>query len=304
MNRLPSSRFEASQSSPVIVATDGREQSDGALRAGALFGGSTDAWRVVSASPLITNVAPEFDLGITAEANDVLRDRQHQLVHDQIRRVGVATDIDVEIGSGSAVLVVSASASTRNAALIIAGLGRHKVVDRLLGDETALAIIRATDKPVLAVPQDFAEMPRNAVVGIDFSDPSICAAQLALRFTHEAATIYLVNVAPRENVLSTVTGGLTAYELRARSELELVASRLDIPPRMHVQAVVRQGDPGSELPRYAEDVEAQLIAVGTRGQGFLARLFLGSVATKVVRASPIAVLTVPTRHTSKDREDG
>jgi len=72
MNRLPSSRFEASQSSPVIVATDGREQSDGALRAGALFGGSTDAWRVVSASPLITDLAPELDLGITAEAIDVL----------------------------------------------------------------------------------------------------------------------------------------------------------------------------------------------------------------------------------------
>ena len=83
--------------------------------------------------------------------------------------------------------------------------------------------------------------------------------------------------------------------------MELAASRLDVPPRMHVQPVVRQGDPGSELLRYAEEVHAELIAVGTRGQAFLARLLLGSVATKIIRASPIAVLTIPTRDADKDR---
>jgi len=302
MNPRPNFRFEASESSPVIVATDGREQSDGALRAGALFGGSVDAWRVVSASQLINNLAPEFDFGITAEAIEVLREEQLRLVQDQIRRVlGEASDIDLEVGAGDPALVVAAFAANRNAALVVAGLGRHRVVDRLLGDETALAIIRASAKPVLAVPQDFADVPRSAVVGVDFSDPSICAAQLALRIAQDAATIYLVNVAPRENVLDALDGGLRAYEQRARSELELAASRLDVPPRMHVQPVVRQGDPGSELLRYAEEVHAELIAVGTRGQGFLARLLLGSVATKIIRASPIAVLTIPTRDADKDR---
>jgi len=55
------------------------------------------------------------------------------------------------------------------------------------------------------------------------------------------------------------------------------------------------------LLRYAEEVHAELIAVGTRGQGFLARLLLGGVATKIIRASPIAVLTIPTRDADKDR---
>jgi len=302
MNARPNFRFEASESSPVIVATDGREQSDGALRAGALFGAAPDAWRVVSASQLINNLAPEFDFGISAEAIEVLREEQLRLVRDQIRRVlGEATDIDLEVGAGDPALVVAAFATNRNASLVVAGLGRHRVVDRLLGDETALAIIRESDKPVLAVPQDFADVPRSAVIGVDFSAPSICAAELALRITQEAATIYLVNVAPREDVLDRLSGGLGAYEERARSQLELAAKRIDVPLRMHVQTVVRQGDPGSELLRYADEVQAQLIAVGTRGKGFLARLLLGSVATKVVRASPIAVLTIPTTDAKVDR---
>jgi len=56
---------------------------------------------------------------------------------------------------------------------------------------------------------------------------------------------------------------------------------------------VRQGDAGTELLRFAEELGDGLIAVGTRGLGFVARLLLGSVATKVIRAAPVPVLTIP-----------
>lgn len=299
MTHPPKSGLESSTSSPVIVATDGREQSDGALRAGALFGELMGEWRVVSAAPMIYNFAPGLDLGITAEAIDVLRDQQRQSVEAQIRRVlGKEVDVEVEVATGNPAEVVTGVASRANAALVVTGLGRQRVLDRLLGDETALAIIRLSGSPVLAVPQDFARVPRDVVVGMDFSAASIRAAQLALRLVDGAATVYMMNVAPREDVLGTVSGGLAAYEPRARAELERIAADLDVPHRVHVQTVVRQGDPGSELLRYAEQTGAQLIAVGTRGQGFIARLLLGSVATKVVRASPIPVLVIPPKEES------
>jgi nucleotide-binding universal stress UspA family protein len=294
MRQSPRPSFQSSKSSPVIVATDGREQSDGAVRAGARFSESTGQMRLVSAAPLIYRFTPELDWGITAEAIDVLREQQHKSVEDQVRRVlGESVCIDVEIGTGDAAGIVAAVAAKHNASLVISGLGRHRVVDRLLGDETALAIIRASSTPVLAVPQDFTNAPHCAVVGIDFSEASVRAAQVALNLMHDAATVYLINVSPPENVLSVVTGGFAAYEERARAELEVLAGRLDVPPRMHVQPHIRQGDPGSELLHYAEQAHAQLIAVGTRGRGFMARLVLGSVATKVVRASPIPVITNP-----------
>ena len=69
--------------------------------------------------------------------------------------------------------------------------------------------------------------------------------------------------------------------------------RLEAHCGIRFQPVVRQGDPGSELLRFADDTDAGLIAAGTRGLGFVARLFLGSVARKVIRNSPLPVLTIP-----------
>ena len=285
---------EPSTSSPIVVATDGRQQSDGAIRAGALFGGTT-GWRILSAAPLLHNLVPELDLGITAEALEVLREQQLQSVRDQLRRVlGEDARIDVDIATGDPAQATATVATRENASLIICGLGRHRIVDRLLGDETALAIIRVATHPVLAVPDDFAHRPRYAVVGMDFSEGSIGAAQLAPRFISNAATIYLVHVAPRDHLLHLVPGGFAAYEEHARAQLQLVVNRLNVPSGVHIQPVVRQGDAGTELLRFAEGVGDVLMAMGTRGLGFVARLLLGSVATKVIRASPTPVLTIPT----------
>ena len=285
--------LESSESSAIIVATDGGEQSDGAIRAGALFGGAK-GWRILSAAPLLHNLVPELDLGITAQALDVLRDQQLQAVQRQLERVlGEDARTEVDIVTGDPALATAAVAARENASLIICGLGRHRIVDRLLGDETALAIIRVARHPVLAVPDDFADRARYAVVGMDFSEGSIRAAQLAPRFTTSTATLYLVNVAPRDKILHLVPGGFSAYEEQARAQLQLVVNRLRVPPDVHCQPVVRQGDAGTELLRFAEEVGDGLIAMGTRGLGLVARLLLGSVATKVIRASPMPVLTVP-----------
>ncbi|HKN66107.1 MAG TPA: universal stress protein [Gemmatimonadaceae bacterium] len=279
----------------IVVATDGREQSDGAVRAGVLFG-EPAGWRIVSAAPLLHNFAPELDLGITAQALEVLRDQQRQSVQDQLRRVRVEdARVEVDIAASDPALATATVARRENASLVICGLGRHRIVDRLLGDETALAIIRVSEHPVLAVPDDFAHRPRCAVVGVDFSEDSLRAIELVTRFTTSSATIHLVNVAPHEHVLHLVPGGFNAYEEHARAQLARVIEGLGALPDVLFQPVVRQGDPGSELLRYAAEHEDGMIAVGTRGLGFVARLLLGSVATKVIRASPVPVLTVPRR---------
>jgi len=59
-----------------------------------------------------------------------------------------------------------------------------------------------------------------------------------------------------------------------------------------VVTAVRSGDPADEIQAYAEEMNADLIATGTRGRhgdhGFL----LGSVAEEVVRSAPMPVLSV------------
>lgn len=281
-------------SSTIIAATDGREQSDGAIRAGALLAEMGRAWRIVSVVPPFPIVSPELDLRIGAEVIDASREERHTVVKEQVSRLlGKQVNVDIDIRSGHPADTIARVAGEANAALVVTGLGRHRLIDRLLADETALQIVRTAPAPVLAVPMEFNRLPQTAIVGVDFSEASMHAARAALQIVRDTATVYLANVAPREDVLSLATGGRAAYEAQAMVELRQFADRLELSDQVHVQPVVRQGDPGSALLSYAEETHSDLIAIGTRGLGLVSRLLLGSVATKVIRASTIAVLTVP-----------
>jgi nucleotide-binding universal stress UspA family protein len=54
-----------------------------------------------------------------------------------------------------------------------------------------------------------------------------------------------------------------------------------------------EGDPASEIRRYAEEIGADLIVLGTHGLGGFDRLALGSVTEKVLRKASCPVLTIP-----------
>lgn len=64
-------------------------------------------------------------------------------------------------------------------------------------------------------------------------------------------------------------------------------------PELAVEGHLAQGLPDREIVRAAEELGCELIVMGTHGRTGLPHLFLGSVAERVVRTSPIPVLTVP-----------
>lgn len=284
--------FAPTASRPMIVATDGREQSDAAVAAGALLAGTSDAWFIITVATPFPILAPELDIQLTAEAASAHRDAQFRGAHEQVRRLLGDRKVRVETAEGDPADVITRTAAQANASLIVAGLGRHKVVDRVFGDETVLRLVRSASTPVLAIDTAFT-IPKSVVVGVDFSENSVHAAQLAMRFVRPGATVHLLNVAPREDLLGMLTGGPAAYHEHAMATMSKLISGLDVPPGVDVQPVVRVGDAGARILEYAADRKAGLIAIGTRGQGFVARLLVGSVATRVLRGSSTAVLTLP-----------
>jgi len=56
--------------------------------------------------------------------------------------------------------------------------------------------------------------------------------------------------------------------------------------------IFAEGDPGHEIVRIAEELNADLIVLGTHGYTGWKRFTLGSVAELVVRHAPCAVLTI------------
>jgi nucleotide-binding universal stress UspA family protein len=73
-----------------------------------------------------------------------------------------------------------------------------------------------------------------------------------------------------------------------RATLESARSVLGL---ADAELVVVEGDPGRSLCELAEQVEASVIVMGTRGRSGLRRAVLGSVSDHIVRHAPCPVLT-------------
>lgn len=287
----PELGVRATRSAPVIIATDGRTQSDSALTMGRLFAGSLDALRVATVLKPIPMI-PEAQLSMTAEAENARRDAIRKTVAGQMMRTW--SDVhDLDIRDGDPASVIARLAHHAGATMIVCGLGRHRVTDRVFGDETALRLMRVSDVPVFAVANDLTRAPRRIVVAIDFSETSLRAVRMALEVGAANATIYLTHVAPRDSSLHEWDRWGKAYKQDAGDALQKIREQLHVPRDMTVQNVLLQGDPTTELLAFATSVNADLIATGSHGHGFVARMLIGSVTTRIVRCSTCSVLTVP-----------
>jgi nucleotide-binding universal stress UspA family protein len=281
----------ASRVAPLIVATDGRIQSDAALTIGQLLAGANDAMRVVNVLKPIP-ILPDVPMTLSPNAIASRRaDARHELIGQAVRVLG--DDRDVELRDGDPATVISRLAHGSNAVMIVCGLGRHRVADRIFGDETALRLIRMADVPVLAVAKGVARVPTRIVVAVDFSETSLRAARLSLQLAGAKAAVYLVHVAPRDGVLYDEAYSGAHYKHDAGNALLKMRDLLRVPKGATVQNVLLQGDPVTELLAFAASINADLIATGNQGHGFVARMLVGSVTTRIVRCATCSVLTVP-----------
>ena len=291
LSALPELGVRASHAAPIIIATDGRLQSDSALVLGRLFAEVPQALRLVSVLKTMP-IIPDAPMAVSAELEIARREEVRSQVIGQMDRTW-NDKYDLELRDGDPATVIAQLAHRAGATMIVAGLGRHRVTDRVFGDETALRLIRMSDVPVFAAAIGSSRAPRRIVVAVDFSETSLRAARLAVDVASAGATIYLAHVAPRDSSLYDWKGWGVTYKQDAGDALQKTQDQLRLPKDMVVQKVLLQGDPTTELLAFATSVNADLIATGSHGHGFVARMLIGSVTTRIVRCSTCSVLTVP-----------
>jgi len=289
----PQEGVRARHTSPVIVATDGRDQSDAAMAVGRLLAGTADSLRVVTVLKALPMVSPEAALPISADVQSARRAEQRRVVEEQTNRIWGRPVVDVELAEGEPASTIARIANESNATMIVSGIGRHQVMDRLFGDETAIRLVRLSSVPVLTVAAGLKGAPQRIVVAADFSETSLRAARLALELAAPHATLYLAHVGPRDKVLHDWNAWGMTYKEDAGDALQKMRGQLRVPAGMTVQPVLLQGDPATELLAFATSVNADLIATGSHGYGFVARMLIGSVTTRILRCSTCSVLCVP-----------
>jgi nucleotide-binding universal stress UspA family protein len=127
----------------------------------------------------------------------------------------------------------------------------------------------------------------------DFSKHS----DVALRLAASLARTYgaeLVRAHVAEPPMPIATEGLMIVPTML--DLEAIRKQLDDVPvedgSLAVRRVVLEGDPATELLELADEVECDLIVLGTHGRTGLTRMLMGSVAEELVRRAKCPVLTV------------
>lgn len=283
---------------PILVASDGTAVSHEALfNAGRLaasaFGGPLE---VIGVCEPVPGVAAGMDvLPVPAELDEA---RRANMLDDLQRSVNISAAGDptwpITVLVGPTARTLAGEAERRGASLIVMGIGRHNPLDRLFGTETTLATLRESRVPVLAVGPNFPAAPSHAVVGLDFSVASIQAARLALHLLSPGGHLSLVHVRPRFEHPSADWQAWDADYGRTLPPLfDQVSAQLDVPAGISVETVTVRGDPAPALLAFAQQANADLVAVGTQRHSFFERLVVGSVATRVLRTSRVGVLAVP-----------
>lgn len=143
----------------------------------------------------------------------------------------------------------------------------------------------------------------SILVPVDYSESSAAAltfaAGLAARL---GASVDVVHVwdrptyVPEKIKVGHGEAARTLIELiqeNAQAEMGEFMAKLELPKAVKVETRLMSGNPAGTVLKELGHGKHQLLVVGTHGRTGLQHVLLGSVAEKLVRLSPVPVLTVP-----------
>ncbi len=137
-------------------------------------------------------------------------------------------------------------------------------------------------------------LPRRiVVVPIDFSEASFAALETAVEMVADPSHLRVVHVLPD---LEPAEPGVIWHTIddTGREEHAAKALQAELAKRGYegLATHVCIGDPGHEIVNYAEQLDAGLVVVPSKGKSALQRLLLGSVADRIVRLAHCPVLVL------------
>ncbi len=175
-------------------------------------------------------------------------------------------------------------------------------IGRLLLGSTGERVVHGASLPVGVAPVGFGRSPRSLrriVVGFDGRDESVRGLELACELArrHSASLELVAVVEPHlteREVATQAFDVLSGAGLRDRraEELRRLADAVLTGRAQRATVTIEHGEPLERLLSAAEQ-GADLLVVGSRGHGPLARVLLGRVSAALVREAPCPVLLTP-----------
>lgn len=250
--------------------------------------------------PGLVEAEPRYDL--SEAAMQAARERLEAMA-GELSADGVETRVRTDFGQPSQVIRWAARETSADLVVLATrGLGGFR---HLFLGSTDERVVQQSEQPVLSVHATdgaAAKPVRHVLLPTDFSEDARLARETALRAFRlgEGCRIHLLHVfhMPAEyeiywaRGLSALTRSFRAETLAELGrELERLGRELS-EEGLAVETEVAEGDPAEVIVDRAAELGVGLVAMGTHGRSPLGRVFLGSVARRVVQHAPCPVLTV------------
>ena len=228
---------------------------------------------------VIQNSGPPPSVGSRLPRRDLLIDIVRDDAEKRLREISLSLNADFvwrEIREGDPVECLAAVATEFSADLVVVGAhGERPGVPEALGT-TAERLVRTSARPVLLVAHPRLTPPSHLVVPVDKSEDAAGALRLAgvvsRRFGARVTPMHVLTGRVASRTLAVATAGV---------------------PRERATSEVSIAEPTREVLCAAEQLDADLIVIGRRGEGNSWGEVLGSVAEGALRGWTCPVLVVP-----------
>jgi nucleotide-binding universal stress UspA family protein len=283
----------------IVIGSDGSAQSDGALRFGGALARALGARAVVTTA--YVHLPPMRGDGGSFERAE--RDDAAEVARRGAATLEGVTEVHSLVASGStlAEALHRVAEAERADLLVIATSARRRIAGHQPGS-VAEQVVHHSPCPVAVVPPQDREPGANRIgVAVDGTPAARAALEFAYRLADqtagEARKLDLLHVSPgRAHVPQPGLPAPAPPRLLDKELLEAMAA--EAAAHGEVDVIEATGDPASELVRMSAGLD--VLVTGSRDQGTLRRLLLGSVSKHVVRNAVCPVIVVPARAADRD----
>lgn len=145
---------------------------------------------------------------------------------------------------------------------------------------------------------------KHILLPVDFSGYSISSYRFALELAEKCGSkITLLHVVePPYNFATAVEGMLSMMEKNALSRMEQMKAEnvRDSSKGSKTEIVVKHGRTAREILLQSQELSADLIIMGSKGQSGLQKMVLGSISSAIVEDSEIPVFVMPGNGSDKN----
>ncbi len=212
-----------------------------------------------------------------------------------------AMDLDVTFRTlvGEPYVEITRAVQAEGYDMVLAGTrGAGKWEEFLMGS-TSKRLIRKCPAAVWIVKAEHLVPPKVVLAATDFSDVSLQAVKEALKIAQQSdAEFHLLHTVDSkdvpEDLISHIPAGSSMRqeinEVATKRLNDFVASLAD--DRTQIHSHLTWGIPWQEIRRISKHQAADLIVIGTVGQGGIKGLLLGNTAEKVLDTCDCSILTI------------